>query len=63
MKSNAICRATKEGGITDAIILNIHADEFELGFGRAEMLPTANPQEGQNVCLAGYFGLNSVIAK
>lgn len=55
--------AAKSSGITDVIIPNINADEFELGFGRTEMLPTADPNEGQNICLARYFGFNSVIAK
>ena len=52
--------AAKNSGKTDVIIPNIVTDDFELGFGRAEMMPTADPKEGQNVCLAGYFGLDSV---
>lgn len=55
--------AAKSSGINDLVIPNINADEFELGFGRSEMLPTANPKEGQNICLARYFDLDSVIAK
>ncbi len=55
--------AAKSSGISDVIIPNINADEYELGFGRAEMLPTANPKEGQNVCLARYFDLLSVTTK
>ena len=55
--------AAKSSGVNDVIIPNINADEFKLGFGRAEMLPTSNPKEGQNMCVAKYFGFNSVVAK
>ena len=53
----------KHSGINEIIIPYINANEFELGFGRPEMLPTDNPDEDRNMCLERYFNLNSVIAK
>lgn len=55
--------AAKSNGQNNVVIQNINADEFELGFGRADMLPTTKPTEGQNICLARYFDLDSIIAK
>jgi hypothetical protein len=56
-------RLSRNQGAKDLTLPRINASEWELGFGRSDLLPTPDPNEPQNRVLAAYYGLDTITFK
>ena len=56
-------RLSRRQGIKDLVLPSMNGSEWELGFGRAELLPGPDPNSPINRCLAEYYGLDTITFK
>jgi hypothetical protein len=56
-------RLSRTQGAKELVLPRFNASEWELGFGRSDLLPTPDPREPQNRVLAAYYGLDTITFK
>lgn len=56
-------RLAASQGVRDVVIPAINTREWELGFGRSDLLPGSDPDAPTNRCLAEYYGLGTITAR
>lgn len=56
-------RLSRSQGVKDLFVPSVNASEWQLGFGRSDLLPTPDPADPRNRCLAEYYGLDTLTVK
>jgi hypothetical protein len=56
-------RLSRSNGARDLVVPSMNVSEWELGWGRSDLLPGGDPKAPTNRCLAEYYELDTITFK